>query len=69
MRNLHESINSLMIPHQFDIVPGVGHNVGQLNNHVGIEGLKFHALCVNKSDPDFFYPGYVPNKGKCYIPL
>jgi hypothetical protein len=43
MQNLHESLNSHIIPNQFDIIPGVGHNVGELYNRVGIEGLQFHA--------------------------
>jgi hypothetical protein len=69
MQNLHESLNSHIIPHQFDILPGVGHNVGELYNRVGIEGLQFHADCFDYPDKIHFNPYYLPSIVKFYLPI
>ena len=68
MQILHRSLNSQVISHQFDIVSDVGHNVGELYNRVGIEGLQFHAECFDNSDPIQLYPVYLPNVARFYIP-
>jgi pimeloyl-ACP methyl ester carboxylesterase len=68
MQILHRSLNSQVISHQFDIVSDVGHNVGELYNRVGIEGLRFHAECFDNSDPIQLYPVYLPNVARFYIP-
>lgn len=68
MQVLHRSLNSQVISHQFDIVSDVGHNVGELYNRVGIEGLRFHAECFDNSDPIQLYPVYLPNVARFYIP-
>lgn len=69
MNILHRSLYSQVISeHQFDTVSGVGHNVGELYNREGIEGLRFHADCFDNSDPIQFYPNYLPNVGRFYIP-
>ena len=68
MQVLHRSLNSQVISHQFDIVSDVGHNVGELYNRAGIEGLRFHAECFDTSDPIQLYPVYLPNVTRFYIP-
>ena len=68
MQNLHRSLNSQVTSHRFDIISAVGHNVGELYNRVGIEGLRFHADCFENSDLIQFYPYYLPNIARLYIP-
>lgn len=69
MQILHGSLNSQIISNQFDIIPGVGHNVGELYNHVGIEGLRFHADCFDNSDRIRYNPYYLPSIARFYIPI
>lgn len=69
MQILHESLNTQIISHQFDIIPGVGHNVGELYNHVGIEGLRFHADCFDNSDPILYNLYYLPSITRFCMPI
>ena len=45
-----EALTSLGVPHQFEIVPNAGHNVGELYNGVGVKGLQFHGNCFQQAD-------------------
>ncbi|MES0360276.1 MAG: alpha/beta hydrolase-fold protein [Anaerolineales bacterium] len=69
MRILHEGLNTQIISHQFDIIPGVGHNVGELYNRVGIEGLRFHADCFDNSDQIRYNPYYLPSVTSFCMPI
>jgi enterochelin esterase-like enzyme len=69
MQLLHESLNTQIIPHQFDVIPGVGHNVGELYNLVGIEGLRFHADCFDNSDQFLDNPYYLPSVTRFCMPI
>jgi len=69
MQMLHKSLNTQIIPHQFDVIPGVGHNVGELYNRVGIEGLRFHADCFDNSDQFRDNPYYLPSVTRFCMPI
>ena len=69
MTFLNENLDALNIPHQFETLPGVGHNVGEIYNQDGVEGLQFHAECFQNSKPVYKYPIYIPNAIKRYIPF
>jgi enterochelin esterase-like enzyme len=65
---LGESLNALRIPHQINLLTGVGHNVGEIYNQVGIEGLQFHAECFQNTKPVYQNPIYIPGVLNLYIP-
>jgi len=69
MQTLHESLNSRIIAHQFDIIPDVGHNVGELYNRTGIEGLQFHADCFDNSDRIRNNSYYLPSIARFCLPI
>jgi enterochelin esterase-like enzyme len=69
MTFLDENLIALKIPHQFETLPGVGHNVGEIYNQVGVEGLQFHAECFQNTKPVYKYPIYIPNAIKRYFPF
>jgi hypothetical protein len=68
MTTLHEGLISLEVPHQLEIVPGVGHIWGLLYNEVGIEGLQFHGKCFKEAIPIPPYRHFLPTVRKRYIP-
>jgi enterochelin esterase-like enzyme len=51
MTTLHEGLDALDIPHQYEIVPGIRHIWGELYNQVGIDGLQFHGECFEQTLP------------------
>ena len=69
MTFLNESLNALKIPHQFELLSGVGHNVGEIYNQAGIEGLQFHAECFQNAKPVYRYPIFIPGAFNRYIPF
>jgi len=69
MTFLNENLNTLEIPHQFELLPNIGHNVGEIYNVVGLKGLQFHAECFQRAKPILKYPIYIPNVVKYHIPF
>lgn len=69
MTYLNENLDALNIHHQFETLPGVGHNVGEIYNQVGVEGLQFHAECFQNAKPVYKFPIYIPSAIKRYIPF
>ncbi len=67
MTGLHEDLNSLQIPHEFEVVPGVGHDLGMLYNAVGIPGLQFHGACFNRLPPGGSHRTYLPGIIRSFI--
>lgn len=67
MTGLHEDLNSLQIPHEFEVVPGVRHDLGMLYNAVGISGLQFHGACFNRLPPGGIYRTYLPGIIRYFI--
>jgi enterochelin esterase-like enzyme len=68
MRKLHRGLNSQVVSHQFDIIPGVGHNLGELYSRVGIEGLQFHADCFQNTSPVQVRQYYLPGNARRHVP-
>lgn len=68
MTGLHEDLNSLQIPHEFEVVSGVGHDLGLIYNAVGISGLQFHGACFNNIPPVETHHIYLPGIIRYYFP-
>jgi enterochelin esterase-like enzyme len=53
MTEFSEALTGLGVPHEFEIVPVIGHNFGELYNEVGLESLQFHGKYFSQSSlPD-----------------
>jgi enterochelin esterase-like enzyme len=66
-----DTLTSLGVPHQFEVVPNAGHNVGELYNAVGVKGLQFHGGCFEQADSNSNPPirkQYLPLIRTAYIP-
>jgi enterochelin esterase-like enzyme len=70
MNSLHNSLLSLDIPHEYEIVPGIDHNFGQLYNRIGIIGLQFHAACFQQFEipKELPYKHFIPLAPRRHIP-
>lgn len=69
MTFLSKSLIALEIPHQFKLLTGVGHNVGEIYNQFGVEGLKFHAECFQNAKPVYQNPIFIPGVFNHNIPF
>lgn len=68
MTGLHEDLNSLEVPHDFEIVPAVGHDLGALYNAVGVVGLQFHGSCFQDLPPVETHHIFLPGIIRHYVP-
>lgn len=69
MASLHEALNSLEIPHQYETAPGVDHDFGALYDAVGLEGLQFHGDCFQQHVVDQPNRVFIPYTPRRYVPL
>lgn len=68
MTTLHEGLDTLEIPHEYEIVPGIRHIWGELYNQVGIDGLQFHGGCFEQTLPLPPQRLFLPSIKRRYVP-
>lgn len=42
-RRMHRLLEELLIPHEYQELPGVGHDTGRVYRDIGVQGFEFHA--------------------------